>query len=108
MKTFIAFLLTIPQTLAAGLVFSYAWNWFIVRKFPSTPTLTMLDAVGLLMVAGFPLLGLFVMHAKSELRKDKPDLDSDTASIILSLVMTFITYPVLLGVAWIWHQIIGN
>ena len=108
MKSFIAFILTIPQALMAALVFSCFWQWFLVRKFPGLPSLTTLDAVGLLMVLGFPLIPLMLMRLKAELRRDKPDMDAESAGITLSILMTVMVYPILLGIGWIWLKVNGQ
>ena len=108
MKTLIALLLAVPSALMGGLVFSKMWGWFLVRKFPTAPSLTYLDAAGLLMVLGFPLIPLAMNDAREELKKQHPDMSSAGRSITMSIAMLVFVYPLLLGVAWIWHQFIGN
>ena len=107
MKTLFNFLLSIPQALFGGFIFAHLWNWFIVRKFPSMPNLTFLDAVGILIVVGFPLFSLHVGRMMQEVKKEK-DVDSGTLGIITSLVTICILYPLMLGIAYVWHMVIGG
>lgn len=108
MKTLFALLLSIPQALVSGFVFSNMWNWFIIRKFPSAPHLTFLDAVGMLTTLGFPLLCVHMINSKKELMEKHPDMSDIEASITLSLVLTLFIYPVMLCFAYLWHLVIGN
>ena len=111
MASLFRLLLSVPQTLMGGLVFSCMWNWFVIRKFPTMPHLGVMDSVGLLMVLGFPLLGMYLVHAKKEIQESSKnkgkEMSDDAASISLSIAMTVLVYPILLGVAWIWSRIIG-
>lgn len=112
MKTLFRILLGIGQTLMGGLVFSHLWNWFVIRKFPSMPHLNTMDAVGLLIVVGFPLLGLAMLNLRKELQDDaakKGDkMDDGTAGIIITIVTTVLIYPAVLLGAWIWGHFIGG
>lgn len=111
MKTLFRILLGIGQTLMGGLVFSHLWNWFITRKFPSTPHLNTMDAVGLLIVAGFPLLGIYILDLRKELQdaaaKKGDKMDEATAGIIVTIMTTVVIYPAILLGAWIWGHFIG-
>lgn len=107
MKHLIALILSIPQSLMGALVFSMSWNWFIVRKFENMPRLGVLDAVGILFVIGIALIPLAVLSARKELKEKNADKDDGTISIAVSLLMTCIAYPIMLGMAALWHLIIG-
>jgi len=105
MKSFLNFFLSIGQALVGGFVFSHLWNWFIVRKF-GLPELTFLEAVGVLIVAGFPLIGISIRDLTKELVK-KFDYSAESAAIVTTLFTTCFLYPVMFGIAYVWHCIIG-
>jgi len=111
LKTLLSGLLAILSSLMGGLVFSKMWGWFLVRLFPSAPRLGVMDAVGLLMVLGFPLASLMMMlvflDAKEGIKKKHPNLSSEYLATAWSLVTTFFIYPLVLLFAWIWHRAIG-
>lgn len=107
MKHVIALILSIPQSLMAGFVFSHMWNWFLLRKFESLPRLTTLDAVGILMVVGFPLVGVYMMNARKEIKEKNPDSTDGGISIAVSLITTLLLYPCMLAAAALWHLVIG-
>ena len=107
MKALFNLLLSIPTALAGGFIFAHLWNWFIVRLFPSMPHMTFLDAIGVLIVLSFPLLSIHMGNIGKELREKHPDMDPSTQSIITSLVTLLVIYPILLGVAYLWHLAIG-
>lgn len=107
MKALLNFLLSIPSTLFGGYIFAQMWNWFLVRKFPSVPTLNFLDAVGLLLVFSFPLLGLFWADVIKESKKDKSDKDQATITVIASIIKLVLVYPIILGTAYLWHLVVG-
>jgi hypothetical protein len=106
-KHLIALILSIPQSLMAGLVFSKSWNWFIIRKFENMPRLNTLDAVGILFVAGLVLLPFAVMMGRRDIKEKHPDKDDGSISIAISLIMTLFAYPLVLGIAALWHLVIG-
>ena len=108
MKALLQFFLTIPSTLFGGFIFAHLWNWFIVRKFTSAPTLTFLDAVGILLTVGFPLLSLHMSVNMQTLQKEHNDVDSSTLGILVTLLTIFVLYPIIFGTAFLWHLVIGN
>lgn len=107
MKSLINIALYVPQALLGGFVFAHLWNWFIVRKFPGTSTLTFMDAIGILSVVSFPLIGIHMANAAREIRKDNPNFDSKDIAITVSLFTLFFVYPIILGVGYLWHMAIG-
>ena len=107
MKTLFNMLLSIPQTLLGGFVFAHLWNWFIIRKFPTAPGLTYMDAVGLMIVCSFPFLSLHMANALKQHRQERPDVDDGIRQIGASLATIFIIYPLLLLTAYLWHLAIG-
>lgn len=107
MKHLIALILSIPQSLMAGLVFSKSWNWFIVRKFEGMPRLGVLDAVGILFVIGLTLVPLAILQARKEIGEKHADKDEGWISIAVALVTTIFLYPLMLGFAALWHLVIG-
>lgn len=107
MKHLIALILTVPQSLMAGLVFSKTWNWFIVRKFENLPHLGTLDSIGILFVLGIAFAPLAMINARKEIKEKSPERDEGDISIAIALVMTLITYPVLLGIGALWHLFIN-
>lgn len=107
MKHLIALILSIPQTLMGGLVFSMSWNWFVVRKFESMPRMGVLDAVGILFVFGVALMPLAILSARKEIKEKHGDKDDGSISIAIALIMTLFAYPLMLGIAALWHLIIG-
>lgn len=107
MKHLIALVLSIPQSLMAGLVFSKSWNWFIVRKFEGMPRLGVLDAVGILFVIGLTILPFAVMMGRRDIKEKHPDKDDGAISIAIALIMTLFAYPLMLGIAALWHLVIG-
>lgn len=108
MKSLLALVMKVPQTLAGAVVFSAMWNWFLVRKFHDLPRLGVLDSVGILMVAGFPFFGLYVHQAREQLKKEMPTLNDDDVTILFAFTMTLVVYPLLLGISYVWHLIIGG
>jgi len=110
MKGLINLLLSIPQALAGGYIFSHMWAWFVVRKF-GLPELTFMEAVGVLIVMGFPLFGLHVANMLKEIKDDMrakgKQIDASTLGIISSLVTIVVLYPIMFGIAYLWHLAIG-
>lgn len=107
MKALFNLLLKIGSTLFGGYVFAQLWNWFLVRKFPSLPTLNFLDGVGLLIVFSFPLFGIFWDGVVSDAKKGKNDKDASTITAVASLIKLVVIYPLMLLVAYLWHLVIG-
>ena len=106
-KLLYKFLLSIPTTLFSGYVFSRMWEWFILRKFSNMPSMSMLDAVGIIMVVTFPFLGLFLHHTKQEFRKENANLGDVAIDLIFWSVMMFVVYPLTLATAFVWSRVIG-
>lgn len=110
MKGLINLLLSIPQALFGGYIFAHMWSWFVVRKF-GLPELTFMEAVGVLIVMGFPLFGLHVANilkeVKDDMRAKGKEINASTLGIITSLVTMLILYPMIFGCAYLWHLAIG-
>lgn len=106
METLLKFLFNvgfgIVQALFRGYVLSRLWEWFITPKFTSAPHLGYLDCVGLMIVVGFFTSGLTMSMA----RMGEKEEDPLGVSIVKSLVMTLVVYPLTLLSAYIWHQFI--
>lgn len=100
------FLLAIPSSLAGGYVFAQLWNWFVIRKFPGLPALDFLDAVGLLMVISFPLFGIFWADMIKDAKREGKS-DAGVVAAIGSVIKLVIIYPLMYGIAYLWHLVIG-
>lgn len=115
MKYIFNFGLGIINTLFKGYILSKLWLWFIVPKF-GLPTISYLEAVGLLLTIGIFTLDIITITAFSSgnLKKDSTPsnetdaikLDDGDYGIIKSLLMTFVLLPLGLASAYIWHQFI--
>jgi len=84
------------QAIFGGFILSLLWSWFIVPKF-AVPALTTMQAIGVLTVIGFPLLGLHVNTANDKTLEEL---------LNKSLAYVFLVYPLCLATAWVWHQFI--
>lgn len=60
MPSLITAIIGVGTTFLRGYVLSIMWGWFIVAKFPSMPSLGVLEAIGINFV-----VGLFTMHSLS-------------------------------------------
>lgn len=104
MKKAFSFLLTVPQMLAKGFVFSLMWAWFVVPVF-LLPKLSFVQSVGLCEVVDFLLLGVSMTalypSAKESTLKENPKLDEDDFSIAWQMSRVFVFYPLALGIAYV-------
>jgi len=105
MKTLFNFLLMIPMTLISGYIFSFLRKWFIVRKF-GLPELTHMEAIGVLMAIHFPLLSGRTDKLAENFRREN-DMKADSASLLSSFFVLFFIYPMIFGISYIWHCVIG-
>lgn len=105
MKTFFSFLLMIPSMLISGYVFSCLWKWFLVRKF-GLPELTHMEAIGVLMTLHFPLLTMRTDKIAENFRREN-NMKADSASLLSSFFVILIIYPMIFGIAYVWHCVIG-
>lgn len=88
----------IPLTLFSGVVLADYWRWFILPVF-AAPPITYLQAVGIMLVAGFFKLGLEPMRVEGQ----------DDAPILTGFAKQFgyaIGTLVLWGSGAIWAQFI--
>lgn len=113
MKSLLKFLFMmgfgVVQTLTGGFVLSKLWGWFITAAFSGAPGLTYMKAVGLIFTINFLLMGLSMKDWDKDWNK-KPTISDEpdwmTKSIIKSLVMVLLVYPLTLLSAYVWHQFI--
>ncbi len=105
-KALVNFILGIPQALFGGFIFAHMWHWFIVPRF-GLPDLTFMQAVGVLMTIGFPLWSLHLARISDQIKAEKKEIDTQTISILVSVMTTIILYPLILLFAYFWHLAIG-
>lgn len=109
LKFLFSVLFGVVQSLVGGFVLSKFWAWFINPKFTSAPVLNYLDCVGVMIVAGFLLTSVTMSVAQVEARiKGDSKEDTLSLSIVKSLGMIFVVYPLVLLIGYIWHQFIGG
>jgi hypothetical protein len=106
MKLFASIVLNVVKALVGGFVFAHLWNWFIVRKL-GLPSLSYMEALGILMVITFPLLNMELNQLVARTKEEHPDLDAADLGLASTAMMVMLVYPITLGVAYVWHLIIG-
>lgn len=108
MAAFLLFLFNmafgVVRSLLGGFVLSKLWAWFIVPVFVTLPELTYLHAVGVVMTVSF-LLSCAGVAATGE-NDDHKTLAEAFAHATGRQIMLILLYPVILVVAYVWHQFI--
>lgn len=108
MTTILAFLFNIAfgivRNLVAGWCLACYWAWFIVTAFHA-PELDYLHAVGLTMTVGF--LGVAAGLATKADTTEARTVGEALGKAIGSHIGAIILFPIVTGVAYIWHLFIG-
>jgi len=108
MTTFFAFLFNIAfgivRNLVAGWCLACYWSWFIVTAF-NAPQLDYLHAVGVTMTVGFAAMaaGIATKADTTEARS----VNEAFAKAIGSHLGHIIIFPIVTGIAYVWHLFIG-
>ena len=94
----IALVVMVPIALLGGVVLSDLWAWFVVPVFPTAPTLTTIQAVGIAIVAGFFKSGLKTVDITENYDDDAPIVKTLARSSFSALL-----YLGIWGYGALWH-----
>lgn len=98
---FLFFVFTdVLAVVVGGFVFATIWSWFVVPVF-GLPNLSVVQAVGLLCVFGFPLLGVKFDILCQDAREKHKDVDDTTFGVVKNLVMALVCCPMALLTAYV-------
>jgi hypothetical protein len=100
----VAVLLVIPLTIFEGWTLALLWSWFVTPTFTTAPELSILTAIGLMLVVGRLVPG-YGRRADSAASRDAADPIVEMFTPFLSA--TFIT-GFALSFGWIVHLIQGS
>lgn len=93
MERFVAFvfslLLMIPLGLFSGMVFADMWGWFITPVFPELPTITTIQAWGIILVTSLLRISVTGSMSYAKLCKLYPEESDKYDSVSAQLVSAF-------------------
>lgn len=87
---FVALVLSIPVGLFGGMVLADMWGWFITPVFTDLPTLTTLQAWGIILVFSYMRTSVYTSMIYSKLTKVHPE-DSDIYDAITVQLVSAVT-----------------
>lgn len=94
----------IVRSLVAGWCLACYWAWFVVTAF-GAPRLDYLHAVGITMTVGFMASAVGIARAEA-----KSEATTVTAAFMESIgrnIGAIILFPIVTGIAYVWHLFIG-